>query len=90
MKTNGNKENPKIRGLQDLQKYAQKHNCEIIGEYRICRVIKNTRHGRKETICGVVRACKRNKLGEFILGYLIGLTEIEFKPDVCKYVFVAL
>ena len=90
MKTDKGKNPLKEQGFSDLQKYAEKHNCVILGKYRICRVIKNTRHGRKDTVCGVVRAYKRNKKGKLILGYLVGLKEVEFKPDICKYVFVDL
>ncbi len=90
MKTNEKANPPNGHGFADLQKYADKHNCTILGEYRICRVIKNTKHGRKDTVCGVMRAYKKSKTGKLILGYLVGLKEIEFKPDACKYVFVEL
>ena len=88
MKKNSDKNPPYGHGFENLQQYADKHNCVIIGEFRTCRVIKNTKHGRKDTICNVVRAYKRIKLGKPILGYLVGLKEIEFKPDSCKYVFI--
>lgn len=90
MKTSKSKNPPKCHRFEDLQKYAEKHNCTILGKYQTCRVIKNYRHGRKDTICCVVRAYKRDKKGKLILGYLIRLKEVEFKPDACKYVFVKI
>ena len=90
MKTNEITNPPNGHGFKDLQKYADKHNCVITGEYCICRVITNTRHGRKDTVCGVVRAYRKSKNGKLILGYLVGLKEIEFKPDTCRYVYVKL
>lgn len=80
---------PNGHGFEDLKLYAFRHNnYVIIGECRRCRVIKNTRHGKKDTICDVVRAYKKTKKGKFIYGHLVGLSEIEFKPDGCKYVFI--
>ena len=79
-----------MHGFDELQRYAERHNYTLLGGCHICRVIKNTRHGRKDTVCSVVRACKRNKVGKRVLGYLVGLKEIEFKPDACKYIVVDL
>lgn len=90
MKAETTENPPNGHGFEDLKNYADKHNCIILGEYQLCRVIKNTKHGRKDTICGVIRAYKKGKGGKLILGYLVGLKEIEFKPDACKYVFVEL
>lgn len=77
-------------GLMDFKRYADKHNCIIAGEYHICRVVSNTRHGRKDSVCAVVRAYRKSKEGKVVFGYLIGLKEIEFKPDGSRYVFLEL
>ena len=84
---NANNTNP-LHGFEELKEYADNHHCFILGECRKCRVITNTRHGRKESICNVVRAYKKSKQGKRILGYIVGFDEIEFKPDKTNYVYV--
>lgn len=90
MKANEITNPPNGHGFKDLQTYADAHGCVPIGEYHYCRVITNTRHGRKDTVCGVVRAYKMGKTGKRILGYIVGFKEIEFKPDRSNYVYVKL
>ena len=81
---NNNYEKNSKNGIKKLAEYAEKHKFFILGECQMCRVITNTKHGRKETICNVLRAYKLVKEGHPVFGYIVGLDEIEFKPDKCK------